>query len=255
MHTDLANKTVLLNNAEVPSVVSSVSVVAGDQEVAIAWTASDNNGSPITNYIVQYSDNGGVTWSPVNKLVSTTTNAVVTGLFNSMTYVFRVAAVNIVGQGDFSISSKAVMTNGLPTSLPSLSTQSYGTVIIQDGIYSISKPEGTSGFATYPISEGVLSPTFSPKADAKAFVVDIRYLDYKYMYSGQRPLPTVIPVSYDKRYIRVASDKNTVGQVKAFITQFASCTEAQKVRRRAIALSNIHKSISDYTFRFPVQKP
>jgi|688.fasta_scaffold715721_1 hypothetical protein len=133
--------------------------------------------------------------------------------------------------------------------------QSYGTVVIQDGVYSTSKPEGTSGFATYPLSEGVLSPTFSPKAEAKAFVVDIHYLDYKYIYSGQKILPTVLPVNYDKRYARVASDKNTVGQVKSFIAQFAGCTEAQKVRRRAIALSKIHKSISDYTFIFPVQKP
>jgi hypothetical protein len=133
--------------------------------------------------------------------------------------------------------------------------QSYGTVVIQDGVYSISKPERTSGFVTYPISEGVLSPTFSPKADGKTFVVDIHYLDYKYIYSGQRPLPTVIPINYDKRYIRVDSDKNTVGQVKSFISQFAGCAEAQKVRRRAIALSKMRKSISDYTFRFPVQKP
>ena len=133
--------------------------------------------------------------------------------------------------------------------------QSYGTVVIQDGVYSTSKPEGTSGFATYPLSESVLSPTFSPKADAKTFVVDIHYLDYKYIYSGQKILPTVLPVNYDKRYARVASDKNTVGQVKSFIAQFAGCTEAQKVRRRAIALSKIHKSISDYTFIFPVQKP
>jgi hypothetical protein len=133
--------------------------------------------------------------------------------------------------------------------------QSYGTVVIQDGVYSTSKPEGTSGFVTYPLSEGVLSPTFSPKADAKTFVVDIHYLDYKYIYSGQKILPTVLPANYDKRYIRVASDKNTVGQVKAFISQFAGCAEAQKVRRRAIAISKIHKSISDYTFRFPVQKP
>jgi hypothetical protein len=133
--------------------------------------------------------------------------------------------------------------------------QSYGTVVIQDGVYSTSKPEGTSGFVTYPLSEGVLSPTFSPKADAKAFVVDIHYLDYKYVFSGQKPLPTIIPINYDKSFTRIASDKNTVGQVKSFISQFAGCAEAQKVRRRAIALSKIRKSISNYTFRFPVQNP
>ena len=264
MRNDLDNNTLadgkimFMNElANVPDIIDSVSAVAGDQQVTISWTEPGDNGSTITNYVVQYSTDGGATWTPFEQSASTALSAVVTGLFNRTTYVFRVAAVNAVGAGDFSLrtASNAVMTNGLPTSLPSLSTQSYGTVVIQDGVYSISKPEGTSGFATYPLSEGVLSPTLSPKADAKTFVVDIRYLDYKYMYSGQRPLPTVIPVSYDKRYIRVASDKNTVGQVKAFITQFAGCTEAQKVRRRAIALSNIHKSISDYTFRFPVQKP
>jgi hypothetical protein len=93
--------------------------------------------------------------------------------------------------------------------------QSYGTVVIQDGVYSTSKPEGTSGFVTYPLSEGVLSPNFSPKADLKTFVVDIHYLDYKYIYSSHKPLATIIPVNYDKQYTRIASEKNTVraGQI------------------------------------------
>jgi hypothetical protein len=134
--------------------------------------------------------------------------------------------------------------------------QSYGTVTIQDGVYSYQNPlDRPTGFASYNLTSPTPVRTFEPKADAKSFVVDIRYSDFKYIYSGSKVLPTVLPVNYDKQYIRATSDKNPVGRAKSFIAQFAGCEEAQKVRRRMIALSKIRPSISNTSFRFAVQNP
>ena len=74
--------------------------VAGDGEVALTWQApGDDGGSLITDYVVEYSADGGVTWAVFDDGVSVTPGATVTGLTNGTAYTFRVAALNDVGTG------------------------------------------------------------------------------------------------------------------------------------------------------------
>ena len=92
-----------------PSVPTNVSVVAGNGQVTLSWTApSDNGGSAVTDYTIQYSSTGGTTWTTYADSVSASTTSTVTGLTNGVSYLFRVAAMNGVGAGPYSASSAGV---------------------------------------------------------------------------------------------------------------------------------------------------
>ena len=64
----------------------------------MTWTAPvSTGGSNITDYLVQYSSNGGLTWTTFTDPVSTATSCTVTGLINGKNYVIKVVAKNAVG--------------------------------------------------------------------------------------------------------------------------------------------------------------
>jgi alpha-tubulin suppressor-like RCC1 family protein len=72
--------------------------------VKVSWFAPVwNDGSPITNYKVQYRKFGATTWKTFAHRVSTATSITVGGLNSATTYEFRVAAVNSVGTGPWSV--------------------------------------------------------------------------------------------------------------------------------------------------------
>jgi hypothetical protein len=97
---------------------ASLPATYGNTTASVAWTApTSDNGSPIFDYTIQYSDNGGSTWTTFSDTVSTSTSVTVTGLTNGNTYVFRVAAINGIGTGTYSASSNSVtpLEGKLPT--------------------------------------------------------------------------------------------------------------------------------------------
>ena len=99
----------------VPPAPASVTATAGNTQAAISWAAPTVVAqAPITDYVVQYSSNGGTTWTTFSDGTSTATTATVTGLTNGTAYVFRVAAINAVGTGSYSTASSAVTILGLP---------------------------------------------------------------------------------------------------------------------------------------------
>jgi hypothetical protein len=114
--TDLANNPLLPNLVDgstrfvialvdVPGAPLALTGVPGDQQVALSWQAPVTGGGGITDYVIDYSLDGGTNWTRYADAVSPSTTVVVTGLTNGTTYVFRVAAVNAVGQGSFSAVS------------------------------------------------------------------------------------------------------------------------------------------------------
>lgn len=95
---------------------TSVSATAGNAQATVSWTAPvDNGGYAITDYAVQFSSNGGTSWTTFSDGTSTTTTATVTGLTNGTAYVFRVAAINGAGTGPYSSATSSVTPSSAPT--------------------------------------------------------------------------------------------------------------------------------------------
>ena len=99
----------------------------GNAQAVISWTApATNNGSAITDYTIQYSSNGGASWSTFAHTASAATSATVTGLTNGTSYTFKVAAVNGVGTSAYSSVSSAIIPATLPATISSAPTAQAG---------------------------------------------------------------------------------------------------------------------------------
>jgi len=97
----LVGVLLLGQSSSVASVIAgsptSVVAVSGNTQLAVTWTApASTGGSAITDYLVEYSSNGGSTWTTFTDPVSTATSCIVTGLTNGTAYVIRVSAQNAV---------------------------------------------------------------------------------------------------------------------------------------------------------------
>jgi len=100
----------------VPGTPTSLVASGGNAQASLSWAApASNGGTAITDYAVQFSSNGGATWTTFADGTSTATSATVTGLTNGTAYVFRVAAANAVGTGEYTSASSSVTPNATPT--------------------------------------------------------------------------------------------------------------------------------------------
>ena len=92
-----------------PGQPTDLSGTAGNGQAALNWVApTDNGGRNIITYNVEYSSNGGANWTEYVHPDSSPSSLVVSGLNNGTSYIFRVAAVNSVGTGTYSLNSAAV---------------------------------------------------------------------------------------------------------------------------------------------------
>jgi len=90
-----------------PAAPTSLSVKAAKTSVTLGWKAAAvTGGSAVRNYIVEYSKDNGVSWLKVTKPVSTSRSLTIKGLRSRTTYLFRVTAVNDVGNSKASKSLK-----------------------------------------------------------------------------------------------------------------------------------------------------
>lgn len=115
-YTDLR---LLLTESATPGAPTAVVGTPGEDNVSISWTAPASTGiTPLTDYAIQYSSNGGTTWTDYVDAVSTSTTAIVTLLVPGTGYVFRVAARNSYGLGDYSAPSAVITPQQLPPGAP-----------------------------------------------------------------------------------------------------------------------------------------
>ena len=110
----------------VPGQVTNVTGTAGDTQVSLSWTAPDNGGASITDYVVQYSSNSGTNWTSGG--TTSTSPATVTNLVNGTAYQFRVAAVNSIGTGSFSVASASVTPRSSVTATLTINDNNFLSV-------------------------------------------------------------------------------------------------------------------------------
>ncbi len=97
-----------------PFVPDAPRLIAESKQLVVEWTAANN--AAITGYELQYSSNGGTTWTLIKDSDITGTDHIITDLTNGSTYEVQVRAViNAQGAGEWSASATAM--------LPSFTTQ------------------------------------------------------------------------------------------------------------------------------------
>lgn len=129
--------------ASAPSSPTSLRGTVSNGSVALAWTAPPSDGgAPLSDYIIEYSTTNGSSWITVDDGVSTSASATVNNLTNFQQYLFRVFAVNLIGQ------SGASATVTLTPTLPGLASapRSLVTTVGRERVgLSWSVPSSTGG--------------------------------------------------------------------------------------------------------------
>ena len=135
--------------AAAPTGVSGTGI---SSTVSLSWTApASNGGSAITDYTVQYSANSGSTWTTFARAASASTSATVTGLTRGTAYIFRVAAVNALGNGAFSAASSAI-TPPVNATAPGQPTNVAGTADDGQAFLAWTAPnDGDSAITDYTV--------------------------------------------------------------------------------------------------------
>ena len=151
--------------ATVPGAPTGLSATAGNQQVALSWTApTSNGGATITDY--EYSQNGSATWTSTG---GTATSYTVQSLTNGQSYSFRVRAVNRVGESTASAASSSVT----PATVPGAPTGLSATVGDQQVELSWTAPASNGGatILRYEYEQGLSGTWTSTGGTATSFTV------------------------------------------------------------------------------------
>jgi predicted phage tail protein len=153
----------------VPFAPRSINARPGDGEVTLSWLPSSDGGSPVTDYLVQYSSDGGSTWTTFADGVSTEPETTVTGLVNKTVYVFRVAAINDVGTGSFGVGlfpATPRTTPGAPTGVVATGSNQQAALTWEAPLDDGGSPVG--GYLIEQSSDGGVTWTLVPSGTVHA---------------------------------------------------------------------------------------
>ena len=111
-----------------PGQPTSLVATSGNGRATLSWVAPSSVGdSAISGYRIEYSSNGGGSWSTYDSNTwSTSRTRTVAWLTNGTSYVFRVAAINSSATGSYSASATAVPKDPNLPAAPSTLTASPG---------------------------------------------------------------------------------------------------------------------------------
>ena len=163
-----ASVSVLIGTPDAPSGVD-VSVV-GDGRATLTWLApTSDGGSAITDYVVEFSTDGGTTWVVYAEGVSVEVGADVTGLANGVTYSFRLATVTAIGTSPWSITANGVP--GRPSVVGDLvATSGDGQVALAWTAPTADGGSAVTGYAIEYSADG--GATWTASDDVVLFVAD-----------------------------------------------------------------------------------
>jgi predicted phage tail protein len=81
-----------------PSAPTALAVKPATTSIVLSWApVVVAIGSAVTDYVIEYSSNNGVSWVRINDGQSSKTSTTVSGLKSKRNYLFRVSAVNLAG--------------------------------------------------------------------------------------------------------------------------------------------------------------
>ena len=143
----------IIEPATGPFAPTGLTPTAGDGEVSLSWTSGGDNGSAITDYVVQYKLSTSGSWSTFADGTSDATTATVTGLTNGSLYNFRVLAVNGNGTSDPSSTANATPLSATPTAPTATSVAITGSASLGElltGTYTYNDVNAnTEGASTF----------------------------------------------------------------------------------------------------------
>ena len=151
-----------------PEPPTNASATAGNGTATVSWDASKGS---VDTYQIQYSTNGGSSWSSATtnpaSITGDLTTAQVTGLTNGSNYVFRVRAVNAVDSSPYtppttnSVSPLATLPNP-PSSAATVTGISYGVTVSWQAVagatsYTVTGNPGGTCSVNAPITTCTIS--------------------------------------------------------------------------------------------------
>jgi hypothetical protein len=183
-----------------PDAPSGLSATAGDGQIGLSWTEPSDNGSAITDYVIEYKSGSG-SYQTFADGVSTTASGTVTGLTNGVAYTFRVSAVNVIGTSSPSSTVTSTPVNATP-SVPIASgvtisgTETVGQTLT--GTYVFADPNGdTEGTSLYRwLRSDTANGTFVAISGATGATYILVSADLnKYLKFEVTPVSTVSPTT------------------------------------------------------------
>ncbi len=157
---------VITYSTGIPGIPTAVSGTAGNASVGLQWTAPNAGAAAISDYIIQYSSNGGSTWSS-DDTGSNATSATLSGLTNGTGYIFEVEAVNSYGDGPLSAPTGTLTPYG-PPGAPTITSISP-----QDGALQVNftAPSSSAAITGYLYQLNGAGPWYSSSATSSPLTI------------------------------------------------------------------------------------
>jgi large repetitive protein len=110
--------TVIVTPYGLPTAVGSLSAISSSNTATLSWNApSTDGGSPLTGYLIEKSSDAS-TWSTVATAQANDSTFIAGSLTNGTTYIFRIAAINSIGNGPYAtVSAKPLGAPSAPQSI------------------------------------------------------------------------------------------------------------------------------------------